>query len=279
MTETVQNLRPSDTRAWQKKWRIERARGVMRMVSPERAQGHVQQLISEQGLSIRGIAEAAGVSAFIVSDLNRGLKGSLYRTTEAALLKVTPDSVRTRSNPKGFVPNIGGRRRIQALLAMGWRHQDLRPMLGMNTGNIVHQQGQWFTKQKHDAIKALYDQIWDQRGPASKVSLSRIAKAGYAPPLAWDDDTIDDPHAAPDLGAAVAAGRGKPAGGVIRKSEAITEDAEFLLDTEQLSWDALCQRLGMNPDTLERLLHRACRADLVNRAKTMAERIAYSRAS
>jgi len=277
MTETT-TRRISDSRAWQKKWRVERARGIKRMVEPARAQAHVQELVANHGLSIRGIAEAAGISAFIVSDLNRGLKGSLYRETEAAILGVTADSVLSRSNPDGFVPNIGGRRRIQALMAMGWRHQDLTPMLGMSTANIVHQQGGWFTKKKHDAIKELYDRIWNQRGPATTLSINRIAKAGYAPPLAWDDETIDDPNATPDLGAAVAAGRGRPADGTIRRADALTEDVEFLLE-EGLTWEAITERLAVNPVTLDRLLHRADRADLINRAKTMTERLAYSRAS
>ncbi|MBT2566622.1 hypothetical protein J7I84_08960 [Arthrobacter sp. ISL-85] len=278
MTDTMSKQRPSDSRAWQKKWRVERARGIKRMVSADRAQTHVQELVATKDLSIRGIAEAAGISAFIISDLNRGLKKLLYRETEAAILAVTIESVLARSNPDGFVPNIGGRRRIQALMAMGWRHQDLTPLLGINTANIVHQEGQWFTKQKHDAIKELYDRIWNQRGPASKISISRIAKAGYAPPLAWDDETIDDPNATPDLGASVAEGRGRPTEGTIRRSDALTEDVEFLIG-EGCSWEAITERLGVNPVTLDRMLHRADRADLINRAKTMAERLAYSRAS
>ncbi|QDG88848.1 hypothetical protein [Pseudarthrobacter sp. NIBRBAC000502770] len=277
MTETTTKQRPSDSRAWQKKWRVERARGIKRIVEAGRAQEHVQELTASHGLSIRGIAEVAGISAFIVSDLNRGRKQSLYRETEAAVLAVTPDAVLARSNPEGFVPNIGGRRRIQALMAMGWRHQDLTPMLGINTANIVHQQGGWFTKKKHDAIKELYDRIWNQRGPATTLSINRVAKAGYAPPLAWDDDTIDDPNAKPDLGAAVR-GRGRPVEGTVRVSEAQLEDVEFLLD-QALAWDAITSRLGVDPRALERMLYRKGRGDLVTRAKTMGERIAYSRAS
>lgn len=267
----------SDTPAWRKRWRIENERGLKRIVDPGKAQDHVQTLVSEHGVSLRGIAEAANVSAFIISDLNRNLKQSIHRDTEKAILAVTAEAVLARPNAEGFVPNIGGRRRIQALMAMGWRHQDLTPLLGLNTANIVHQQGEWFTKRKHDAIKDLYGRLWDKRGPATTLSINRITKAGYAPPLAWDDETIDDPNAVADFGTKVS-GRGPAAEGTVPKADAVVEDVEFLLD-EGLTWDAITDRLGMNPKSLDKNLRRLGRADLIHRGKTMTERRAYSRAS
>ena len=277
MTETKTYRKVSDTPAWRKKWAIDNYRGIKRIVDPGKAQAHVQALVRDHSVSLRGIAEAAGVSAFIISDLNREIKQGLHRDTEKAILAVTPEAVLARPNGEGFVPNIGGRRRIQALLAMGWRHQDLTPMLGLNTSNIIHQQGEWFTKKKHDAIKNLYDRIWNQRGPATTLSINRIKKAGYAPPLAWDDETIDDPNAVPNLGTKVS-DRGRPTEGSMRKSDATVEDVEFLVD-EGLNWEAITERLVMNPETLERLLVRKGRSDLTTRARTMAERRAYARAS
>jgi hypothetical protein len=277
MTETTTYRNYSDSPRYRKKWKIDNLRGVKRIVDPGKAQAHVQALVRDHGVSLRGIAEAAGVSAFIISDLNREIKRGLHRDSEKAILAVTAEAVLARPNGEGFVPNIGGRRRIQALMAMGWRHQDLTPLLGINTANIVHQQGDWFTKKKHDAIKELYDRLWNQRGPATILSINRIKKAGYAPPLAWDDETIDDPNAVPALGTQVS-GRGRPTEGKIRKYDAVIEDVEFLLD-EGLTWEALIDRLGMNGDTLDRNLHRLGRADLIHRAKTMTERLAYARAS
>lgn len=260
--------------AYQKRWRIEHSRGEKRIVPPGPAQGHVRDLVTNGGLTIRGIAEAAGVAAFIISELNRGIKKSLHRDTEAAILAVTPEAVLNRSNPEGFVPNIGGRRRLQALMAMGWRHQDLAPLLGLNTSNIVHQPGEWFTKSRHDAIKELYDRLWDKRGPASLVSLNRIAKAGYAPPLAWDDESIDDPKAVP----ATAVKPKLTDTRSYRSAAECAEDAEFLISSGE-DFDAIAARLEMSPEALERALYRQHRSDLVARAKTMAERRALRYAS
>lgn len=270
-------MKPSDTPAWRKKWKIDNQRGIKRVVPAGASQEHVRALVTKHGLTLRGIAEAAGISPYIISDLNRGLKQSVLRTSEKAILAVTAEAVLSRSNAEGLVPNIGGRRRIQALMAMGWRHQDLTPMLGMNSSNIVHQQGEWFTKRKHDTIKALYEKLWDKRGPATTLSINRVVKAGYAPPLAWDDETIDDPHARPNLGTKVL-GRGRPVNGAVRASDAQIENVEFLVD-QALRWDAITARLGVEPHSLERMLYRKGRRDLVTRAKNMDERLAYARAS
>lgn len=270
-------MKPSDAPQWRKRWKIDNARGIKRVVDAGKAEAHVRALVTRHGLTLRGIADAAGISPYIVSNLNRGLKAGLHRDTEKALLAVTPEAVRARPNSEGMVPNIGGRRRIQALMAMGWRHQDLTPMLGINTANIIHQQGEWFTKRKHDAIKGLYDRLWDKRGPATTLSINRVIKAGYAPPLAWDDDTIDDPNARPDLGARVYA-QGMAPEGAIRRADAVIEDVEFLINSGS-TWHEILQRLNTNHDALEKLLYRAHRGDLINKAKTTNDRRAYARAS
>lgn len=270
-------MKPSDSPQWRKQWKIEHHQGKRRILGPEKAQAHVQALVQNNGLTLRGIAEAAGISPFIVSDLNRGLKKLIHRDTEKAILSVTPEAVLARPNAVGLVPNIGGRRRIQALMAMGWRHQDLTPLLGLNTANIIHQQGDWFTKRKHDAIKDLYDRLWDKRGPATALSINRVIKAGYAPPLAWDDETIDDPKAQPNRGTD-GARRGRPAKGVVPAADAQVEDVEFLVEGAY-DWSAITDRLGVDSRSLERMLYRKGRNDLVTKAKNMHERRAYARAS
>ena len=277
MTDTKAYRKQSDAPAWRKRWRIDQCRGVKRIVPADAAQAHVQQLVQRHSVTLRGIAEAAGISAWIVSDLNRGIKPSIHRDTEKAILAVTPDSILARHNADGLVLNVGGRRRIQALLVMGWRHQDLAPMLGMNTSNIIHQPGDWFTKRKHDAIKELYDRLWDKRGPATALSINRIAKAGYAPPLAWDDETIDDPNTQPNLGAKVYA-QGRAPENALKKANAVIEDTEYLLDAGH-GWVEIPARLGTTADALERSLHRSGRSDLISRARTLEERRAYARAS
>jgi hypothetical protein len=56
------------------------------------------------------------------------------------------------------------------------------------------------------AVCALYDELWDQPPPegthrdkiAASRARNRAAAHGWPPPLAWDDDTIDDPDVVPN---------------------------------------------------------------------------------
>lgn len=164
-----------------KRWRVERARGHKRTTDPKRAQIHVQTLTASYGVSIRAIAETAGVTPALISELNRGICPGLKVSTEKAILAVTPHAILNRPLRTGFVPNIGARRRIQALMAIGYRHQDLTPQVGFSTGTLLHQIGEWISKAKHDAVVELYDRLWNVPGPAPATSRVRIAKAGYAP--------------------------------------------------------------------------------------------------
>src|SRR6478752_4779413 len=101
-------MKPSDTPQWRKRWKIDNSRGIKRIVDASSAEAHVKALVSRHGLSLRGIAEAAGISAYIVSDLNRGLKPRISRDIERKVLAVTAEHVLGRPNAEGFVPNIGG---------------------------------------------------------------------------------------------------------------------------------------------------------------------------
>jgi len=275
MTTTKTYAKRSDTPAYRKQWRIERHQGRARILPTDEVRAHVLNLMHNHMLSLEGIAEAAGVGHMTVSRLHRGLLKTMRRSNAEALLAVRPEDV--RPNGEVLVPNIGGRRRIQALLAIGWRHQDLTPLLGLPSANVIFQDGQWFTKRKHDAIKRVYDQLWDKPGPGGVRCTSRAAKAGYVPPLAWDDETIDDPKAQPNLGLSKPK-RGRPTKGPVPATDAQLEDVEFLVE-QAYKWDAITERLGVEPESLERLLYRKGRNDLVTRAKNMDHRRRYARAS
>lgn len=267
---------PSDTYLWKKRYQLDFHRGLRRTTGPERAQAHVQELMDRYGVGILAIADAAGTAPDVISELSSGNCTGMMVGTEAAILMVRLEHIMDRPNPNGMVPSIGTRRRLQALLTMGWRHQDLSPLLGYGSGQTMYLKGR-ITQRKHEATKRVYDQLWNKRGPADLRTMRAVAKSGYAPPLAWDDDSIDDPNAKPDLGARVYA-QGRCPEGVIHKSDATVEDVEFLIN-EGLNWGAITARLTANPDSLERLLIRKGRADLISKAKSLTDRLALARAS
>ena len=96
------------------------------------------------------------------------------------------------------------RRRIQALWAIGHTSATIGYAAGdMSSFNIQ----QLATRRNvnhvsRDAIRLAYNRLSAHAG-TSVVTRKRAAAAGYAPPLAWDEETIDDPQAqpciAPDL--------------------------------------------------------------------------------
>ncbi len=96
---------------------------------------------------------------------------------------------------------VGTRRRIQALSAIGWTYGDLAERLGVTRSAVHHLTDERPRIEATTArrITALYDRLSMTPGP-SAITRARALAAGWPPPLAWDDDTIDDPTAKPSLG-------------------------------------------------------------------------------
>ena len=239
-----------------KRWRLDQARGVKRFIDAAPARVHIENL-AMQGASYRAIADAAGISVQAVCKLRDG-QATVRRPTVAAILKVTYQSIFDRTGHEDFVPKIGAVRRLRALMAIGHRAQDIAAVVDMDwrmVHNVLNQPGQWISRERHVQIITAYDALWNKPGTSRHV-LARAAAAGWPPPMAWDDETIDDPNAAPDLGHHHAPG-GK---------RVHLEDIEWLLEDQPLAtahW--LADRLGVTKDAIQQACRRADRTDLVDR--------------
>jgi hypothetical protein len=171
---------------------------------------HIRYLQScEMGL--RTIAARAGVDR---KRLQAVLHGRPERGTPpqekvrpalaAAVLAVEP----TLENlaPSTLVSPLGTRRRVHALVAVGWPQHHLAAHLGMDPANF----GQMLAREhvlvrRVLAVRAMYDDLWLADPATHGASTGGITRArsyaagrGWAPPGAWDDDQIDDPEAFPD---------------------------------------------------------------------------------
>lgn len=95
---------------------------------------------------------------------------------------------------------VGVHRRIHALARIGWSYPMLAARLGL-VGSAVHQftRSATVTPATYARVAALYDELWDKPGPSNWVR-AYAERQGWPPPLAWDDDSIDDPKARPNLG-------------------------------------------------------------------------------
>jgi len=170
---------------------------------------HVRRL-RETGASYPAIAEAAGVSAAAVWSLLHGQpsKGrpapERIRVSQASrLLAVTADNIARRRRGAA-----GCRRRLQALVAMGHAPAGLARQLGVpprRVTRVLRSELPTVSSDMHTAICGLYEHLWDQRPPehtrqerlAASAARRRAAREGWPPPMALDDDRLDDPDYRP----------------------------------------------------------------------------------
>ncbi|MEV8177221.1 hypothetical protein AB0O99_04135 [Cellulosimicrobium funkei] len=202
MTRT--HTKKSGTPEYYKRWRLDSSRGIRRLVDADPVHAHLARLVAA-GWSYRAISEAAGVAPTTVHKITHRGQATVRRDVAARILRVRADQVLARrANPAGFVPAVGARRRIEALLALGWRHEDITMASGLpgpgRSGVVLHQRGDWLAKATHDAILTAYAALSSRPGPSDRTRRRALA-LGYAPPAAWDDDAaLDDPDAAPAAG-------------------------------------------------------------------------------
>ncbi|MEQ4207928.1 hypothetical protein [Actinopolymorpha sp. B9G3] len=162
-------------------------------IPAQQAARHLRALI-RVGMTVPQISVASGVAVRVVQDVASGRQDRVLRATAERLLAVTNPS----PGPPGTMPSIGVLRRIQALLAMGWRHRDLDLRTGLDTRTVLDRGHGWVPPSVHDAVCRVYDILSMTPGPCPRTR-DEARAAGYAPPLAWDDNTIDDPAVLPNL--------------------------------------------------------------------------------
>lgn len=173
--------------------------------TPVRA--HIEHL-QAQGMGWKRIAAAAGIETSVVwkiiyGDVTRALAPTkrVMPKTHDAILAVTLDLA-----PGAVIDGTGTRRRLQALVTLGWSMSELARRLDVlpsNFGTTIHGRKQ-VTAATASKARDLYDHLWDQPAPPSGrhgcvpiKARNYAARMGWAPPLAWDDATIDDPAATP----------------------------------------------------------------------------------
>jgi hypothetical protein len=224
------------------------------------AREHVRML-GRAGIGWRRAAGLAGVSSGAVAKLLRGGPGDRPPTrrirpeTERKILAVSPGIGLLGAGAR--IDATATRRRLQALVCCGYSQQALAARLGV-PGNFRAVTAGLVTAATARAVAALYDELWDVPPPESthhtRISASRArnyARArGWAPPLAWDDDTIADPDASP------AEGWERPERIALA---ALIEDAAEIIAWEG-SRELAAERMGVKRASLDQAIARAGRA-------------------
>jgi hypothetical protein len=189
------------------------------MVTPEEAD-EARDLIAsyhEAGMTYDEMATESGLSRSVFTNLVHGrkryggsgqkvkLKRDSYNLIMGMECRISgsPDNWRTMARHSPY----GTQRRLRALWADGWPTKVLAPMLGMTRPNmmLLMEDRTHIHFPTYTAVRELYEKL-QHANPldhgCTKGDMARAktwaAKKGCAPSGCWDDDTIDDPCAAPE---------------------------------------------------------------------------------
>lgn len=182
--------------AYDKRRRYLNATGRTLMVDTTPVAAHLRRLF-DAGAGWSQLAAATGCSSSTLHAIHTGRILECRRATANKILAVQAgDAI-----PHGrMLPAIGSIRRLHALLAAGHRCLDISAASGVEHSMISDLVNERLTATKRhvaERIDAGYRRLVNSTGTSAR-SKNRALRCGWAPPGAWDDDTIDDPNALPD---------------------------------------------------------------------------------
>ncbi len=171
-----------------------------------------------------------------------------------------------------LVDSTGSRRRIQALITLGWTQRGLAQKAGIAERSLSRALlKERCTAELARRIVALYDKLWRLSPDPSEVSPEaaewavKYAKtSNFAGPLAWDDDTIDDPRAVPQTDAVqpvATVGENVAARWLMGEAVILDRAARREVLTHLFEWtndtaEEIAARLEMSPDAASRAWER-----------------------
>lgn len=207
----------------------------------------VVALLRSSGLDLNQISQLSNTPVTVIRALRRGHCTHVTRLVDARLRAVVDQMAGE------WVDGTGVARRLQALQAIGWSRQQLATHLHIPLSELERLlTGERCSALTRAHVCRLYDRIWDQprTDQGGKHTCTLAAKAGYAVPMAWDDDTIDDPTAQPVIDTT---GPTK-----------LLDQVEWLLDQGETLF-AIAARVRRQPGSIAKATQRHNRPDLWSR--------------
>lgn len=229
-------------------------------VDAEPVRLHVKE-IQAAGIGLPHLAIVSGVGQATLNRLIYGEPGCSRPPTRKMrpwvaeqILAVTTASGALAGRVR--VDATGTRRRLQALVSLGWTLEQLGKGIGASASAVYRAlQSETVKAARASSVADLYERLWDKRpilvttnDKSNATRARRLAAArGWAPPMAWDDDTIDDPNAEPE--------GVEPEVGHHRKLP--PADELMWLVEDGATPEALAQRFGSKVSTVLTAIHRA----------------------
>ncbi|RIR09393.1 DNA-binding protein [Mycobacteroides abscessus] len=155
------------------------------------------ELLHAAGCSWAQIAKLAEMSDHGVRLIRDGEYDSVRKLNAQRILTIP---IPGRFGGNGYVSAVGTARRLQALVAIGWSFDALAKMMGTHRNVLLTTlKRERVLARRAREIAELFTRLHLTPGPSERAR--RHASANRWPvPFAWDEDTIDDPSVAPDLG-------------------------------------------------------------------------------
>jgi transcriptional regulator with XRE-family HTH domain len=225
---------------------------------------HVRRLMV-RGIGANRVAALAQVSRssvghLIYGDPARGEAPSRRIRTGTAQRLLAVRFSEANLAPGAPVEAAGTRRRLQALIAVGHSGRSLAARLDMEPAHLhrILSGRPAVTAATARRVRGLYDRLWDQPPPQAtrgeRISAAKArahaARRGWPPPLAWDDDAIDDPDARPEPWQR----------SCLHRSRDLVADARELAARGYTRTQA-AQRLGISRGALDKAISRAARRE------------------
>lgn len=237
-------------------------------VDAQPVRDHVQML-RESGLGTRRIAELVGVGRSTITNMIQGRRdrghapyARVARETAEKIFSVKPGM--ESLSPGSHVDATGTHRRIRALVSIGHSATSLGKRIGVTSSNMHSMMFRNKVLVRTDqVVREMYEELWDKpnigeewHGKAAASRARNYASArGWLPPMAWDDDLLDDPNYYPVVPESVGSK-------VDVKREAFIEEVEFFAEAgERIS--SVARALGITEEAVEKRLHRYGRKDLL----------------
>lgn len=210
------SARTAQERAAHARWAARRRKQIylgqwQPFVAAEPVRAHLRK-VQATGMPLRVVSEQTGLSLTALryvlwGDVEHGPGEKCRRETAEAVLSYWPAIADFPDHAR--IDPTGTKRRVEALEMLGFGRMAMADKVGMPKASFSRAlRADRITAQVARAVMDLYDGWWNQTPEAHGVlpwvadRTRRSAKArGFAGPLAWDDNTIDDPAAVPQTDA------------------------------------------------------------------------------
>lgn len=198
------------------------------------------ELLHAAGCPWAHIAELADLSEHGLRLVREGQYDSVRKLTALRILTIP---IPGRFSGDGYVSTVGTVRRLQALVAIGWSFDALAKMMGTHRNVLLSVlKRERVLARRAREIAELFTRLHLTPGPSERAR-RHARDNGWVVPFAWDEDTIDDPSATPDLG------------GESTWMQAY-EDLQWVCDDDE----QIAEAMGIQPDSVKTQLRRKAAA-------------------